>query len=132
MNNPKNLGIWLDHASAHAMECTTNPVDIKVIDTGITHQNESHDAGNGEHQANNKAQHNQAGFYKKLGEVIRKYDAVLLFGPTNAKAELHNLLKNDHLFANIKIDVKQADKMTEHQQHAFVKEHFYAASGKSD
>ena len=121
----------MDHSSAHVMECTTNPVSIKVIETDFTQQPTSHDAGNGEHQMHNKENHQQAGYYKKLGEVIRKYDSVLLFGPTNAKAELHNLLKNDHLFANIKFDVKQADKMTENQQHAFVKEHFYAEHNKT-
>ena len=63
-------------------------------------------------------------FYKKLGEVIRKYEEVILFGPTNAKVELYNLLKADHLFSKVKIEVQQTDKMTENQQHAFVKHHF--------
>ena len=66
----------------------------------------------------------QAEFYKQLSEIIKNYKEVLLFGPTDAKVELHNILKANHLFANIKIDVKQADKMTEHQEHAFVREHF--------
>lgn len=121
----------MDHASAHLTECSTNPLETKTIESDFAPQATTHDAGNGEHQMNNKENHRQAGYYKKLGEVIKGYDAVLLFGPTNAKAELHNLLKADHLFSNIKIDVKQADKMNEHQQHAFVKEHFAAAQNKT-
>ena len=49
---------------------------------------------------------------------------MLLFGPTTAKDELHNLLKADHNFEKIKIDVKQSDKMSDNQQQAFVNEHF--------
>ena len=35
-----------------------------------------------------------------------------------------NVLRTDHRFAKIKIEMKQTDKMTENQQHAFVKEYF--------
>jgi len=58
---------------------------------------------------------------------MKDYDEVLLFGPTNAKNELVNILKVDHHFDEIKIEVKPADKMTENQQLAFVKEHFKIA-----
>ena len=58
------------------------------------------------------------------GDAIKNYDEVLIFGPTHAKEELVNLLKADRHFENIKIDVKHADKMTENQQHAFVKDYF--------
>jgi len=33
-------------------------------------------------------------------------------------------LKTDHHFDKIKIEVKSTDKMTEMEQHAFVKDHF--------
>jgi hypothetical protein len=73
---------------------------------------------------NNKEQHRQSDFYKRLGETIRNYESIVLFGPTNAKVELYNILREDQRFENIKIEVKAADKMTENQQHAFVKEYF--------
>ena len=75
----------------------------------------------------NKEQHGQKEFYNHLEEIIRDYTNVLLFGPTDAKTELFNIIRADHRFADIKIDVLNADKMTENQQHAFVKKHF---SGK--
>ena len=80
--------------------------------------------GKGESLMHNKEQHQQSEYYKKLGEEIRKFDEVIIFGPTDAKAELFNILKADHRFENINIEVKQADKMTENQKHAFVIEHF--------
>ena len=72
----------------------------------------------------NKEQHLNLEYYKKLGEIIRKYEEVVLFGPTSAKVELYNMLQADHLFSKVKIEVQQADKMTENQQHAFVKNYF--------
>jgi hypothetical protein len=74
----------------------------------------------------NKEQHQQAAYYKQLGEVIKGYNEVVLFGPTEAKSELFNLLRADHLFEDIKIEIKPAGKMTETEEYAFVKEHFSA------
>ena len=75
----------------------------------------------------NKEQHQQSEYYKNLGDKIINYEEVILFGPTDAKVELFNILKADHRFENIKIVVKPADKMTENQQHAFVRDHFQGA-----
>jgi len=69
-------------------------------------------------------QQQQLSYYKKLSGFIRKYQEVVLFGTTDAKIELLNLLKGDHLFENIKIEVKQSDQMTEYQRHDFVREYF--------
>jgi len=44
---------------------------------------------------------------------LKDYEEVLLFGPTNAKNELFNLLKDDRHFEKIKIEVKSGDKMTD-------------------
>ena len=71
-----------------------------------------------------KEQHEEAAYYKKLGEIMQKYDNIILFGPTNAKTELFNILRADHHFETIKIEVMQTDKMTENQQHSFVREYF--------
>jgi len=71
-----------------------------------------------------KEQHQESSYYKKLSDNIINYQEVVLFGPTEAKTELLNLLKADHLFENIKIAVKQSDKMTTNQMHAFVRSYF--------
>lgn len=49
---------------------------------------------------------------------------LVLFGSTDAKVELFNHLVKDHRFERVKIKVEHADKMTENQQHAFVKKYF--------
>ena len=124
METAKQLGIWMDHSSAHLMEFTTEPIKTSIIASKSTHQEKEHGIDRGEYMMHTKEQHQQSEYYKKLGEEIKKYDEVIIFGPTDAKAELFNILRADHLFEKIKIDVKQSDKMTENQQHAFVREHF--------
>lgn len=130
MTTAKNLGIWMDHSSAHLMEFiytpsgTTNPIETKTIESKFTHHVKEETLNRSEHIMHNKEQHQQAEYYKQLGEIIKNYESVVLFGPTEAKEELFNTLKADRRFEEIKIEVKQADKMTENQQHAFVKEYF--------
>jgi hypothetical protein len=124
MTVKKNLGIWMDHANAHMMEFTTNPTETKTLETPFTNNQKGNTAGKSEHVMHNKEQHQRSDYYKEIGEVIRNYQSVMLFGPSTAKTELHNLLKADHRFENIKIEVRQSDKLTENQQHAFVRDYF--------
>lgn len=124
MTTRKKLGIWMDHSNAHLMELTTDSVETKTIKSTFTHVVKEQSLGKSENLMHNKEQHQQAEYYNKLGEFIKGYNDVLLFGPTDAKTELLNVLRDNHLFQKIKIETKQADKMTENQQHAFVKEYF--------
>ena len=71
-----------------------------------------------------KNQQQEAAYYKTIAVSIRDYDEGLLFGPTDAKAELVNILKADLSFSKIKIETEQADKMTENQEQAFVRDYF--------
>jgi DNA-binding LytR/AlgR family response regulator len=120
----KKLGIWMDHSSAHLMEFTNDPIDTKTINSEFTHQVREQTLKKSESLMDHKEQHEEAAYYKKLGEIMQKYDDIILFGPTNAKTELFNILRADHHFETIKIEVMQTDKMTENQQHSFVREYF--------
>ena len=124
MATTKKVGIWMDHSIAHIMEFNQNSIETKIIESQFTHAEKEHSLSKNENLMHNKEQHQQAEYYKKLEDTIKNYNEVILFGPTEAKAELNNILKLDHRFHNIKIEIQQADKMTENQKHAFVKEYF--------
>jgi stalled ribosome rescue protein Dom34 len=124
MATAKNLGIWMDHSNAHLMEFTTDPITTTIISSRFTHREKEQSIGKSENGMHQKEQHEQSDYYKKISEAIRNYQEVLLFGPTNAKTELLNLLKADHHFEKIKLETKDADKMTQNEQHAFVRNHF--------
>jgi Lhr-like helicase len=123
MKTAPYLGIWMDHSAAHLIEFT-NPMRTTIIRSAFTHREKTKSIERSESLMHHKEQHEQAAYYKKLGEVMRKYSEVLLFGPTDAKTELYNALKEDHLFEGIKMTLKPTDKMTEQQEHAFVQDYF--------
>jgi hypothetical protein len=124
METTKYLGIWMDNSTAHVIEFGQKIVEIQVIHSKFTHEEREESMTKGENRMHNKEQQLQAEYYKELGEVIKNYKEVILFGPTNAKVELLHILQENHHFDNIKIDVQAADKMTDNQQQAFVKDYF--------
>lgn len=124
MKEIKQLGIWMDHSNAFLMELKNDTILTKRVDADTSNQEAEFNFYKGEKLIHKKEKHLQLSYYKKLGEIIKMYREVVLFGPTDAKVELLNLLKEDHLFENIKIEVKQSDKMTEFQRHDFVRAYF--------
>jgi hypothetical protein len=124
MNTIKKLGVWMDHAHAHLSEYTSDVTEPRTIESRFTEEERIKSLEHGESTMQNKQQHQRSEYYKKLAEEIRHYDEVLLFGPTGAKLELFNILIGDHRFAKVKLEVKHADKMTDNQQLAFIREYF--------
>ena len=124
MSNTNKLGIWMDHSEAHLIEFKKESSPLRIINTTFNHEDKESALNRSEQLMHNKRQQQQALFYKKLGNAIMPYDEVLLFGPTDAKTELLNVLQSDLRFEKIEIEVKPADKMTENQKQAFVQKYF--------
>lgn len=124
MNTEKKLGIWMSNSKAILMELANDTIIEKIVTLDFTKEEKGHSQEKGEQFLHNKEQAHQSAYYKKIGELIRNYKHVFLFGPGNAKSELHNLLKKDHLFENIKVDTKNADQMNTEQMHDFVRTFF--------
>jgi stalled ribosome rescue protein Dom34 len=122
MNN-KNLGIWMDHSTANLIEFKDS-MPSHNIESDFTHNKEVDALHKSESLMHNKRQQLHEAYYKKIADKILKYDHVLLFGPTNAKTELHNYLNKDLHFKDIKIDIESADNMSNNEQSAFVRGHF--------
>jgi hypothetical protein len=120
----KKIGICMDHSHAHLMEFTIDTIETKTVNSKFTHDEKMNLLSKSEHSMHEQEQQEQLKYYKELGSVIRNYTEVILFGPTEAHAELLNILRADHLFEKIKINVQKTDKMTENQEHAFVKKYF--------
>lgn len=123
MNNIRKLGIWMDHSNAYLMELA-NDISVQRVVSELANPETEFNFYKGEKLAHKKEQHLQLSYYKKIGDIIKKYQDVVLFGPTDAKNELINQIKTDHLFEDIKIEVKNSDKMTEDQMKTFVRDYF--------
>ncbi len=122
MEQNNNLGIWMDHSTAHLIDINSN--ENRSINSAFTFDTKEEARSKSESLMHNKRQQMQEAYYKEIADEIAKYSHVLLFGPTNAKVELHNYLNKDLNFKDIKIEVETADKMTDNEKIAFVKNHF--------
>ena len=125
MKTKKKLGIWMDHSSANIMELSNGEVITVTLESTPAFPDQIENLRMDERLMHNKVQNEQSDYFEKLSFIIHDYDEVLLFGPTDAKTELYNLLKNNRRFENIKISVEPTDKITENQQKAFLK-NFYS------
>jgi len=123
MKNVKKLGIWMDHTMAHIIELKNNSITSSTIESQSP-QGGKQNFGKDETLKQNTEQDQLSEFFKRLSTVIMDYPEVVLFGPTNAKTELYNLLKEDSGFNSIKIEIETTDNLTENQIQAYVKEHF--------
>jgi len=124
MKNIKQLGIWMDHSNAYLLEVINDTIETERVVSELSDPEAEFNFYKGEKLINKKERHLQLKYYKNLGEIIKKYQEVVLFGPTDAKSELLNLLKTDHLFEKIKTEAINSGKMTESQMHTFVREYF--------
>lgn len=122
MNTTKNMGIWMDHSTAQFIDI--NEINNQTINSDFTFDTKEEALSRSENLMHNKRQQMQQAFYKEIAQEVLNYNHVLLFGPTNAKLELHNYLNKDDYFKDILIDVVPADQMSENEKKAFVKNHF--------
>jgi hypothetical protein len=125
MKTTKNLGICMDHSNAFLMQITNNNMVTSYIESDFTFEKRTEGLQKSELIMHNNEKQSQSNYYRKIGEVIRNFQDVIIFGPTDAKYELMNTLKSDHLFEKIKFELKDTDKMTKIQMQDFVVGHYY-------
>jgi hypothetical protein len=111
MKTRNNLGILMDHSVAHLIEINSHK-KTRTIESGYTFSKKI-DALVGidviKHKEENALQES---YFKKIGENILQYKYVFLFGPTNAKVELHNYLIRNSNFKGVKIILESTDKIS--------------------
>ena len=123
MVTKKSIGVWMDHSTANFIGVNTEK-NNSSIKSDFTFEVEKDALNRSESLMHNKRQQMNGTYYKEIAAEILKFNHVLLFGPTNAKTELHNYMNEDLRFKDITIDVKTADDMTTPEKEAFVKSHF--------
>lgn len=124
MKVAKRVGIWMDHSTAHLMEYSSEDYEVNTIASKFTKPLHQSKLLHSENSMHNKENQSLKIYYKELMDIIKEYDVVLLYGPTAAKTELSNMIREDHRFDKIKIETKSAEKMSHNQQHAFIKDYF--------
>ena len=130
----KNIGLWIDHKKTVLVFQNEHGEDIQQIESGIGRHIRYHGASHpkspfsaqyqqGDDQLDNKFNEQLNKFYEKVIARIREADAVLIFGPGEAKLELEKRIVHEKVrVPSMKIET--ADKMTQRQIAAKVRNYF--------
>ncbi len=124
MKTLKKLGVFMDYSKANILEFPMNFLKTRTIESAFTNPDNQENLIKSESLIYDNEQHLQYDFYKQIGELILNYDEVLLFGPTDAKVKLFDILSEDSRFLKIKISLQKTDKLSENQQVSFVNDYF--------
>ncbi len=124
MKTIKQLGIYLDHASANLIDFTDNKTDPQTVVSDFDIQDKHETLQRSEIEMHHKEQDRQRAYLKKIAALASDYNEIILFGPTTAKTELLHFLQKDNSFVKIKIEAENTAKMSLQEQQLFVREHF--------
>ena len=134
------VGVWIDHKKAVIVVVTDTGEEIRLI---ISHvQKQRRRAGDSPLKGPYEPQQVPADDRRErefMGHLNLYYDAVtagvraahslLIFGPGEAKGELAKRLERHHFSGRI-VGSETADKMTQRQIAAKVRQYFHAKSGR--
>jgi hypothetical protein len=132
----KYLGIWLDHSKAHLIESENKDTKIETLLSGYSKQMRIEGEkpagirlGNNRSTNNEYSEHHRKiemlmHYYKILTDRVKRYDETVLFGPTNAKVELFDLLLKDSKTTHVHLHREDCSRMSEHEMADFVKDYF--------
>ena len=119
----KKIGVWMDHSDAHFIEFSGHDKQsFKTIN--LNHLLKDMSKGKSKNLMHHKEEHQLKAYFQVIKDILKNYDEILLFGPTDAKIELEHELMSNPLFSKAMIHVVPADYMTEHQEHAMVSDFF--------
>jgi stalled ribosome rescue protein Dom34 len=124
MKATKKVGIWLDHTTARVIEYNTEELKATTVKSDLKGLDNQEGVQHSESLLHHKENQHLKDYYKNLITILKDYDEILLFGPTTAKTELYNLIREEHKYDHLKIDTKATVKMSPPEEHAFVVNHF--------
>ena len=124
MNLKKRIGIWMDYTSAQIYENATGEFLLTSMESNFYLPIKKKGEASSESPIHNEKNQTDQAFYNDLLLLVKDYDEAVLFGPTQAKTALFDLIKANPECNNLYIQTLEADKMTTEQMKAFVKTHF--------
>jgi len=133
------VGLWIDHRKAIVVAITDKGEEARLVISKVERQlRRSGDAplegayDKAQAPARNSRQRTFTSrlniYYDAVVACIRDAEAILIFGPGEAKGELKKRLKKGNLIGRI-VGMETVDKMTDHQIAAKVRQHFQDAGG---
>ena len=129
-------GLWIDHRRAYVVTISDKGEETqqinsdveKPVPTELGNAPEPPDHSRGivvESTQERKSKNRLNAFYDKVLTALTGADSVLVIGPGEAKSEFQKRMKTEKFPANV-VEHETADKMTDPQIAALVREHFKA------
>ena len=122
----QNVGIWLDHKSAVIVSTSAGHVTSKTLesDVGAHPRYSGQEGAGGEKKYEQRHGEQLDRYYDDIISQLGLPEAVLIFGPGEAKLELKERLSRSKALSGCTVDLETADKLTDPQIVAKVKDHF--------
>jgi hypothetical protein len=120
------VGIWIDHKRAIVVSVLAGRVTTKTLESEVgAHPRYSRQQDDGgERQYEERHNQHLEQYYDDVISQLGQPEAILIFGPGEAKLELRARLSRSKTLSDRPVDIETADKLTDPQIVARVKEHF--------
>ena len=121
-----DVGVWIDHKKAVIVSIATGHVTTRTLESDVAahpHFSGSQEGG-GEKKYEERHSHDLDRFYDDVISQLGEPDALLLFGPGEAKVQLKERLGRSSALSESIVAVESTDKLTDPQIVAKVKEHY--------
>jgi hypothetical protein len=120
------VGVWIDHQRAVIVSASERGVTATTLESAIEahpHYSGQQDGG-GEKKYEERHGQRLDQYYDEVIDQLGQPEALLIFGPGEAKLELENRISRSKAHAQRTVDIETTDKLTEPQIVAKVKAHF--------
>ncbi|TDQ16536.1 hypothetical protein DFQ04_2655 [Algoriphagus boseongensis] len=137
--HPKKAGIWIDQSHATLIgffenhPCTVEEIE-SPIESHVRYEGETSDktqfmnaqvgSFNNEKKRNNIEENQLKKYFNELEEKVVGIKELLLIGPGITKNQFFKQINNNKKFQGTRIIMKDANKMTQNQLFAMVRDHF--------
>jgi hypothetical protein len=120
------VGVWLDHKSAVIVSTSAGNVSSKTLESevGAHPRYSGQEGGGGEKKYEQRHGEQLDRYYDDIISQLGLPEAVLIFGPGEAKLELKERLSRSKALSGCTVDLETADRLTDPQIVAKVKDHF--------
>ena len=122
----QDVGVWIDHKKAIIVSIAAGEVTTRTLTSDVEahpHYSGSQEGG-GEKKYEERHNQDLDRYYDDVIGQLGKPDAVLLFGPGEAKLQLKARLARSKMSSESIVAVESTDKLTDPQIVAKVKEHY--------
>jgi hypothetical protein len=121
-----DVGVWIDHKKAVIVSISAGQVTTKTLESDVgphPHYSGSQESG-GEKKYEERHNLRLDQYYDEVISQLGQPDALLLFGPGEAKLQLKDRLGRSKVSSESIVAVESTDKLTDPQIVAKVKEHY--------